>query len=523
VLTRPLEPSPLVATLRHAAAAPDRIAIADSATGQELTRLDLAERSAALATGLLARGIGRGDVVAFAMPNLAWWAVVALGVWRAGAVLATLNPAWGPAEMGRVLALVRPRLGVASEPVAASLAGGLSAAGVAAEVVVHGEAASASPLASLLSTGSDPLGESRSEPDDLAVIPFSSGTGGLPKGVRLTHRNLSVASAHAATALASGGTFDANALVLSGVPFCNIMGLCLCLCGPLSVGAQILTLPVPRTERVLELIGERGVTHAALPPPVVAEIAERPGVEALDTSRLQFVATGGAHVPAAHQHRAGARLRCLVRQGYGMTEASTIAAPMARPSTPETVGWLGAGTEARVVDAETGRDVPPGQAGELLIRGPQVMDGYFDDAKATAAAITADGWLRTGDLVRFRDDGQLVIEDRLKELIKVKGASVAPAELELVLREHPAVRDAAVIGRPDARRGEVPVAWVIRTAETTPEELIAFVNSRVAAHKRLHDVRLVDELPRMPSGKLLRRMLREREREDYADAATCSA
>jgi acyl-CoA synthetase (AMP-forming)/AMP-acid ligase II len=209
----------------------------------------------------------------------------------------------------------------------------------------------------------------------------------------------------------------------------------------------------------------------------------------------------------------------MVRDGYGMTEAtSMISGPLGRANDPETVGWLAPGTEARVVDPERDCDVAPGRPGELWIRGPQVMDGYFHDADATAATITPDRWLRTGDLVRIRDDGQLVIEDRLKELIKVRGASVAPAELELVLREHPSVRDAAVVGRPDAERGEVPVAWVVLTRPAPADELAAFVRSRVAAHKRVHDVRVVDRLPRMASGKLLRRELRERERDAASTA-----
>jgi acyl-CoA synthetase (AMP-forming)/AMP-acid ligase II len=510
----PLEPPPVIEALRHAAADPDGAAIVDGLTGERLSRGELAERSAGLAAGLAERGIGRGDVVALAMPNLAGWPVVALGVWRTGAALAPLNPVWGAEEMGRVLALVQPCLGIASGPRAAALQGALTAAGIAGDVMVDDETENAAPLARLpVDAGQDPFAEPSLAPDDLALVPFSSGTGGLPKGVRLTNGNLSVASADVATVFASGGTFDSDSVVLAGAPFCNIMGFVLALCGPLSVGAQIVTLPIPRTDQVLEVIAAHRVTHAIVPPPIVAEIAADASAEHYDTSDLQFVASGGAHVPVAQQLRAGERLGCLVRQGYGMTEASTISAPMGRPSDPATVGWLGAGMEARLVDPESGRDVAPGEAGELWIRGPQVMDGYFDDPDATAATITADGWLRTGDLVTIREDGQVVIEDRLKELIKVKGASVAPAELELVLRQHPSVRDAAVVGRPDAKRGEVPVAWVVLSGSATPDELVSFVRSRVAAHKRLHDVKAVDELPRMPSGKLQRRALRDRERE----------
>jgi acyl-CoA synthetase (AMP-forming)/AMP-acid ligase II len=495
----PVEPAPPVLALRHAAHDPDRVAIADGDSGERLTRGELAARSAAIAAGLVRKGVERGDVVALAMPNCAWWPVIALGVWRAGAALAPLNPAWTPPELARLLALVQPRLAIASRSCAAPLTAGLAAAGVDARVF-SGDG--------LLVGGADAHAEPELAPGDLACVPFSSGTSGMPKGVRLTNANLAVAAAHIATAYSSAGRFDADSVVLGAAPFSAVMGLNLGLLAPLAAGARIVTIPVPRTEAVLESLAAHRVTHTVVAPPVVSELAAAPDVERHDTSRLRFVASGGAHVPATAQLRAGRRLGCLVRQGYGMTEANTISAPMGRPSAPATVGWLGAGTEARLVDPGSRADVPPGEPGELWIRGPQVMDGYHGDPDATAAAITSDGWLRTGDLVRIRDDGQLVIEDRLKELIKVRGVSVAPAELELVLREHPAVRDAAVVGRPDAVHGEVPVAWVVLAAPAGADELIAFAGARLSRHKRLHDVRIVDSLPRLPSGKLQRRVLR---------------
>jgi len=513
----PAEPSVVVQALRHAASDPDRLAVVDSSTGERFSRGEITERSAALAAGLARRGIGRGDVVALAMPNIAWWPVVALGVWRAGAALAPLNPVWGAEEMGRVLSLLRPRLAVASEPAAASVKGALSTAEIGADVVVHGAQVGTTPLTpleGLLAGGVHPFAEPDLEPDDLAVVPFSSGLAGLPKAVRLTHGNLSAASAQVVASL----ELASDSVALAGAPVCNAMGLVSSLTTPLSAGAAIVTVPVPSAEPILDAISEHGVTHATVPLTVIADVAADPQVTHDRDSRLQHVVTGGAHVPAEQQLLASEYLAGLVRQAYGMTEALVISSTTARASDPETVGWLAAGTEARLLDPETGRDAKADQPGELWIRGPQVMDGYHDDPDATAATMTADGWLRTGDLVRIRDDGQLVIEDRLKELIKVKGASVSPAELELVLREHPAVRDAVVVGRPDDRRGEVPVAWVIPSGSATPQELIAFVRSRVAAHKRLHDVRTVDELPRAPSPEHLRRALRERERDAAARA-----
>jgi acyl-CoA synthetase (AMP-forming)/AMP-acid ligase II len=387
---------------------------------------------------------------------------------------------------------------VASGPLVARVVDARRAARIAAEVVVGDEAES---------TGGDVFAEPRPASDDLAVVLFSSGTGGLPKGVRLSHGNLAAAASRLVSVLGSTGSFDAGSVALAGAPFFHAMGLGGSLCAPLTAGARIVTHPVLETERILALTAAHRVTHAVVPPPVVEQIAADPSVERHDTASLRFVATAGAHVPAAVQLRAGERLGCVVRQGYGMTEASPLGVPADRPSDPETVGWLPAGTEARLVDPDSGRDVPPGRPGELWVRGPQVMRGYYDDPDATAAAITADGWLRTGDLVTIRDDGQLVIVDRLKELIKVGGASVAPAALELVLREHDAVRDAAVIGQPHTRHGEVPVAYVVLKGPASAAELIRFVAERVAPYRRLHDVRVVDELPRQPSGKLKREPL----------------
>ena len=172
----------------------------------------------------------------------------------------------------------------------------------------------------------------------------------------------------------------------------------------------------------------------------------------------------------------------MARQGYGTTEATcTISAPLVGPSTPGTAGWLMPGTEARLIDPETGADVEPGEPGELWVRGPRSCRATTACREDTAAAITPDGWLRTGDLVAIRDDGQLEIRDRLKELIKVRGASVAPAEIELVLRQHPAVRDAGVVGVPDADRGEAPIAFVALDAPAEPDELADFAAARLAA------------------------------------------
>jgi acyl-CoA synthetase (AMP-forming)/AMP-acid ligase II len=512
----PIEPSVAVAALRHAAADPSALAVADGATGEMLTRGELAARSAAVAAGLRARGVGRGDLVAIAMPNLAWWPVVALGVWRAGAAVEPLSPLWTADECARVLARALPRAAIAFAPFAPQVSGALREIGADAEMIVlGGDHGGATPIEALLATDAgDPYAEPELDPRDLAAVPFSSGTGGLPKGVRLTHGNLAAGGAQGNACIGTGGAVDADAVALAGAPFFHSIGLGLMLCGPLLAGAAIVTVPRPELERILSLVAAHRVTHMAVSPPIFEALADDPRVDEHDLSSLRAVVTGGAHLGPDIEARVSERLGCFGRQGYGMTEATcTISAPLERPSTPGTAGWLTPGTEARLVDPATGADVDDHRPGELWIRGPQVMEGYHGLPDETAGTLTPDGWLRTGDLVAIRDDGQLEIRDRLKELIKVKGASVAPAEVELVLREHPAVRDACVVGVPDPERGEAPIAFVVLDAAVEPSELLAFAAERLAGYKRPREAIVVAELPRLPTGKLQRRKLRDQARE----------
>jgi len=511
----PVEPSVAVAALRHAAADPSAPAVADGATGETLTRGELAARSAAVAAGLRARGVGRGDLVAVAMPNFAWWPIVALGAWRAGAAIEPLSPLWTADESARVLSGARPRAAVAFAPFVPRVSGALQEIGLDAEVfVVGGDAEGATPIEALLAADpGDPYAEPDLEPSDLAAVPFSSGTGGLPKGIRLTHGNLAAASAQGAECLSAAGPYDSRAVVLAAAPFFHSIGLTLMLCGSLLKGSTLVTIPIPELEAILRLVQAHRVTHMAVPPALFEALAHDPRVAEHDLGSLEIVVTGGAHITGI-EAQVGEHLGCLARQGYGMTEATcTISAPLQRPSTPGTVGWLVPGTEARLVDPETGADVEPGEPGELLVRGPQVMEGYHGQPEATAAVFTSDGWLRTGDLVAIRGDGQLEIRDRLKELIKVNGASVAPAEVELVLRQHPVVRDACVVGVPDPERREAPIAFVVLDGAAEPSELLSFAGERLAGYKHPREVIVVDELPRLPTGKLLRRELRDRARE----------
>jgi len=252
-------------------------------------------------------------------------------------------------------------------------------------------------------------------------------------------------------------------------------------------------------------------------PPIVLALAKHTVVDKYDLSALERVLSGAAPIDEATVRAAAARLSCDVLQGYGLTETSpVISAPTPDPAQgrPGSTGLILPDTEIRIRDLDTDEALGPDQDGEIMIRGPQVMPGYLDDPEANAFTLEPDGWLHTGDIGHADADGYLYVVDRLKELIKYRGFQVPPAELEALLVQHPAVMDAAVIPSPDPNAGEVPKAFVVRSpgAEITEGELMSYVSDRVPSYKKVRRVEFIEEIPRSLSGKILRRVLVERER-----------
>jgi acyl-CoA synthetase (AMP-forming)/AMP-acid ligase II len=272
-------------------------------------------------------------------------------------------------------------------------------------------------------------------------------------------------------------------------------------------------MPRFELEAFLQVVQDHRVTASIIAPPIALALARHPIVDRFDLSALRWLGCGAAPLDAATERACAARLGCPFGQGYGMSEATATIAVINVPEpdtiVPGTVGPLLPGVEARVIDPVTGADLGADGEGELLIRGPQLMRGYRGRPDATAATIDADGWLHTGDAATVSADGTVRITDRLKELIKVKGYQVAPAALECLLCAHPSVADAAVVGVPDELAGEVPKAFVVARGEVVPDELMAWVAERVAPHKRIRAVEVVDTIPKLPSGKILRRLLRD--------------
>jgi acyl-CoA synthetase (AMP-forming)/AMP-acid ligase II len=491
----------------------DRPALIDAPSGRNITYSQLAQSVRAAAAGLAQRGFGRGDVFAHFAPNLPEYAIAFHAVAILGGVNTTVNPLFTADELERQLRDCGARMLVTLPDRLDTATAAAQAAGVH-EIFAYGQAAGATPFASLLEAGGAPPQVAIDPAEDVVALPYSSGTTGLPKGVMLTHRNL-VANIcqYLAVAMREGDR------VVAVLPFFHIYGLLLMMNAPLRCAGTVVTMPRFELAEFLRVIQDYRITRAFVVPPIVLALAKDPLVDQFDLSSLEFVNSGAAPLSAELEAACRTRLGCRMTQGYGLTETSPVTHAVAdhlAGQMPGTIGPAIPNTECRIVDVATGEDLPQGEPGELLIRGPQVMKGYLNHPAATARAIDPDGWLHTGDVARVDDQGAVRIVDRIKELIKYKGYQVAPAELEGVLLTHPAIADAAVIGIPDEQAGEIPKAFVVSSAPLTSEEVAAFVAERVAPYKKIRVVEFVEEIPKSPSGKILRRVLIDHEREALA-------
>jgi len=483
----------------------DRPALIEGATGRVVTFAELERSIRSLAGGLIARGVGPGTTWAMLAPNLPEYVVALHGLAMAGATITTLNPTYGAEEIAFQLrdsgatCIVTVELFLGTAKAAAAIVG-------IEDVVVIGPG-DAVPFASLFGEPADQVPVDVRE--HVAVLPYSSGTTGFPKGVMLTHYNL-VANLEQFAAHSSFGDDEVCYAVL---PFFHIYGMQILMNAMVSLGIPVVTVPRFDLVQMLELTQQHRITQLFLVPPIVLALAKHPVVDGYDLSSVRRIFSGAAPLGGEVAEAAARRLGCSVAQGYGMTELSPVTHAIADGEyRAGSVGTLVAGTEARLIDPETGRDAASGEPGEIWVRGPQVMKGYLGNPAATAATVDADGWLHTGDVAVIDADGHTFIVDRLKELIKYKGFQVPPAELEALLLTHPGVADAAVIGVPDEEAGEIPKAFVVRAgaADLDATGVQAFVAEHVAHYKQVRVVEFVDSIPKSASGKILRRELRAR-------------
>ena len=323
----------------------------------------------------------------------------------------------------------------------------------------------------------------------------------------LTHRNLVANLAQ----LAPMWPYGPDDVVCAALPMFHIYGMNVIMNLALASGSTIVTLPRFDVEGYLDAVERHRVTRLHLAPPMILQLVSSPEVDRFDHSSVRWVVSGAAPLDAELAARFEKRFGVPVAQGYGMTEASPgthLIPERDQADAPSgSIGWLMPNTEGRLVSPDTGQDSDT--EGEVWVRGPQVMAGYLNNPTATAETLTADGWLKTGDVARITD-GAFFIVDRVKELIKYKGYQVAPAELEGLLLTHPGVLDAAVVPMPHDAGGEAPKAFVVATVELDTDELMSWVAERVAPYKRIRAIEFIDEIPKSPSGKILRRVLRDR-------------
>lgn len=363
------------------------------------------------------------------------------------------------------------------------------------EVFVFGEAPGAIPFGDLLQpNGLAPSIECDPQ-EDLAALPYSSGTCGSAKGVMLTHASMVAAVCQ----IVEVEKTSIDDITTAFLPFFHIYGQQVILNSGLRQGSTLIVMSRFDFDGFLQSIQQYRITRLYLVPPIVLAFSKSPAVEHYDFSSVREVLTGAAPLGEDIARSCGERIGAPVRQGYGMTETSciiSIAPPGLTPPQLDAVGLPVPGSEVKLVD------------GELLVRGPQIMKGYLNKPEETADMLLPDGWLRTGDIAEIDANGWIRIVDRCKELIKYKGLQVPPAELEALLVSHPAVADAAVIGVPDEEAGEIPKAFVVRRSEIDEAELAAFVSARVAPYKKIRQWEFVAQIPKSPSGKILRRLLR---------------
>ena len=489
------------------AARGDAPAFVDGATGRVMTYAQLVEQTRRLAAGLARRGVRQGDVIAIWSPNVPEYGIVFHAVSRLGAILTTANPSYTVEELTFQLKDAGARLIITTAALLEKARAAIAAAGGPIEILTIDEAGDVPSLASV-SVDADPPDVVINPENDVVVMPYSSGTTGLPKGVMLTHRNI-VANLLQIDAIEP---YDLQAL-LGVLPFFHIYGMVVIMNFGLMRGAAVVTLMRFDLEAVLRIIQDFSIAIAHVVPPVAIAFAKHPAIDRYDLSSLRWLFSGAAPLGCALTDAIEARLPLRVRQGYGMTEASPVTHYTPRGGERAgKVGLLAPSTELRIVDPETGADQGVGEAGEVWVRGPQVMKGYLNNPEATARTIDIDGWLHTGDIGVVDTEGYLEIVDRLKELIKVKGFQVAPAELEALLLKHPKIADAAVFGVPDEECGEAPKAVIVLREPMTSEEVMAFVEQHVATYKRLRHVAFAEAIPKSPSGKILRRVLVAAER-----------
>lgn len=496
---------------------PQKAAIIDGEYVYTYQQLDM--YSSRFAAALAKLGVEKGDRVGLLAPNCVEFEIAFFGIIKAGAVVTTINSGYREREIAHQLDNSGAEVLVVHESLLKMAeAARDDAPALMRMVVIEPTSRESDSFWGLIERSpATPPPVDIDAKEDLAALPYSSGTTGLSKGVMLTHYNMTANLRQFMERPGEALQQTEDDVLLVHLPLFHIYGMQVLMNAVIASGGTQVMMGRFDLEEMLRLLSTHKVTHLYTVPPVGIGLSLMQSTEGYDLSSMTAACLAAAPASEELQMRIQEVVGFPIFQAYGMTELSPVSnVDYIEPDrmTPGSVGPAIADTEERVVDLETAtKDVPVGEVGELLVRGPQVMKGYYNNDDATRETISDDGWLYTGDIVRMNEDGCVWILDRKKELIKYKAFQVPPAELEGLLLEHPGIADAAVVGKPDVEAGEIPKAFVVarRGVEVSGEDVMNFVASRVATFKHVREVEFIDAIPKNPSGKILRRMLTENE------------
>ncbi|KAJ8628822.1 hypothetical protein MRB53_022145 [Persea americana] len=495
----------------------EKVALVDAITGKEYTYGQLHRDTHRFAKALRSLGLRKGGVVVVLLPNMVEYATIVFGIMTAGGVFSGANPQGHSSEIKTQVESSEAKLIVTNGSVYEKV----KDLGVPVIIVGQDSVENTISLDDLLAAADQAGPGTIKEPihqTDLCALPFSSGTTGTSKGVMLTHRN--VVANLCSSLFTVSSDMVGQVTILGLMPFFHIYGATGICCAAIRNKGKVVVMGRFDLRTFMDALIKHQVHFAPIVPPIMLALIKNPIVQEFDLSRINLKAVMTAAAPLAPDLQTAFEEKfpgVQIEQAYGLTEHSCVTLTHGDlnqghgTAKKNSVGFILPNLEMKVTDPDTGRSLPVNTPGELCIRSECVMQGYYKNKEETDRTIDSNGWLHTGDIGYIDEDGDVFIVDRIKEMIKYKGFQVAPAELEAVLLSHPSIEDAAVIALPDEEAGEIPSACVVmRTdAKENEEDIMKYVASTVATYKRVRVLHFVDKIPKSPSGKIMRRLVKE--------------